>query len=114
MLAENDCYPPYDDAGYTGQTAQLGFTACRDSRQAMINSRWNQTPSSTLGRLGAHHANGLNTVFVDGHAKWLAKPPTDCHAFMPAMPAGLRFITDAATKACNVNNVANDVWCNTN
>jgi prepilin-type N-terminal cleavage/methylation domain-containing protein/prepilin-type processing-associated H-X9-DG protein len=114
MLAENDCNTPYDDPSVTAQTGQLGFTACRDSRHAMFHTRWNQTPASASGRLGAHHANGLNIVFVDGHAKWQAKPPTDCHAYMPALPAGRLSITDTATRGCNVNNVANDVWCNSN
>lgn len=114
LLTENDCFPPYDDASTTAQTAQLGFTACRDSRQALFNPRWKQTPMDTNGRLGTHHANGLNIIWGDGHAKWSSKQPTDCHAYMSAMPAGKLFITDPATKACNPNNTANDTWCNTN
>ncbi|HVK03998.1 MAG TPA: DUF1559 domain-containing protein [Armatimonadaceae bacterium] len=114
LLAENDNWEPRDEAPGTTQTAQLGFTACRDSRQAMFHTRWLQTPMHANGRLGSHHANGLNIIYVDGHAKWSQKPPADCHAYVSAMPAGQRLITDPATRACNVNNVANDVWCNTN
>jgi prepilin-type N-terminal cleavage/methylation domain-containing protein/prepilin-type processing-associated H-X9-DG protein len=112
LLAENDCYPPYEDAPGTTQTAQLGFTACRDSRQAMFNNRWKQTPMDAQGRLGAHHSNGLNIIYVDSHVKWSAKPPADCHAYINQIPAGQRLITDPATRACNVNNVVNDTWCN--
>jgi prepilin-type N-terminal cleavage/methylation domain-containing protein/prepilin-type processing-associated H-X9-DG protein len=114
LLAENNCFPPYDDPSITTNTAELGFTSCRDSRQAKYADRWKQTPMDPNGRLGAHHTNGLNIIFADGHVKWLAKPPADCHSYVSAMPAGLRLITDTATKACNVNNVVNDTWCDTN
>ncbi len=114
LLAENDNQEPRENAGAGVNTAQLGFTPCRDARQAMFHTRWNQQPMHASGRLGAHHAGGLNIIYVDGHARWSRTPPADCHAWVSSMAAGARLITNPSTVACNVNNVANDTWCNSN
>jgi prepilin-type N-terminal cleavage/methylation domain-containing protein/prepilin-type processing-associated H-X9-DG protein len=114
LMVENDNWEPRENAPGTTQTAQLGMTPCRDSRQALFHTRWNVPPASAAGRLGAHHAQGLNIIWVDGHVKWQKRPPDDCHAYISALPAGLLSISNTATRACNPTNQANSTWCNTN
>lgn len=70
------------------QTAQMAVSPCRDARHATYHSDWKTPPSrGTAGRLAPHHGSGLNMVFADTHVKWRKEPPTDCHAWMPGVPA---------------------------
>jgi prepilin-type N-terminal cleavage/methylation domain-containing protein/prepilin-type processing-associated H-X9-DG protein len=102
-LAENDVDPTSTS---TIQTAQMAVSPCRDARHALFHTRWNVNPANGSGRLGAHHNQGLNLVFADGHAKWRKEPPTDCAAWNPQMSFGQRLTTNS--NGCNPQNVRNN------
>lgn len=73
------------------QTAQMAMSPCRVSQQAIYNNRWTGVqPVDPGGSLAPLHADGLNMVYADGHAKWQKHPPTDCAAWVPGMPKNLR------------------------
>jgi prepilin-type processing-associated H-X9-DG protein len=108
MLAENDNNPPREGAindppNTRPQTAQMAFTACRTPAHVFFNSRWtNASPLNGNGRLGAHHKDGLNLVYADGHAKWKKEPPDDCADWNPDMPRGVMKVRNA--NGCNTAN----------
>jgi prepilin-type N-terminal cleavage/methylation domain-containing protein len=116
MLAENDNFPPREDAvnnppGSLPQTAQIPVTACRVPEHVFFNSRWtNASPLSPGGRLGAHHNNGFNLVLADGRTKWKKEPPDDCADWNPDMTRGVLKVKDAA--GCNAANQAGSSLCN--
>jgi len=93
MLAEADVYGTKEAAinnppNSLPQTAQMAVSPCRVARHAVYNSvRWPKgDPRHADGRLGAHHGDGTNIVYADGHAKWLKTTPTDCGVWMPGFP----------------------------
>ena len=92
MLAENDNWPPRENAASGQQTAQGLASPCRNALHAVYNTRWETetgaAPVHSSGRLGGHHMAGANFVYADGHAKWLKEPPLDCSAWVPPMPPG--------------------------
>jgi prepilin-type N-terminal cleavage/methylation domain-containing protein/prepilin-type processing-associated H-X9-DG protein len=96
MLAESDIAPPGAAALSSPPnsfpwTAQLDIAPSLDATMALYNSRWtNVQPRHAGGRLAPHHADGLNLVYADGHVKWLKQPPTDCAAWVPGFPKGVR------------------------
>jgi len=128
LLAENDNWPPREGAlndpptslPWTGQMAN---SPCRWASHATYHSRWGVQPSRSspaAGRLGAHHMEGLNLIFADGHAKWHKVFPEDCAAWVPAMPKGVAKVSDPAVFGCNPMNTAGGgnsptgIWCGTN
>jgi prepilin-type processing-associated H-X9-DG protein len=97
------------------------LTPCRIADHATYHSRWNVQPTrGTAGRLGPHHMDGLNLIFADGHAKWQKVFPEDCAAWVPAMPKGVRKVTDPTTLGCNPMNTTGTgttptgQWCGSN
>ena len=107
MLAEADVNPTNaEQVTPTVNSVQAAFSACIRIQDPWYNTRWNASkagtfPSSTAGRLGVHHAGGMNTIWADGHAKWTKNPPEDCHSYISGMPAGAKSIRTApATDVC--------------
>lgn len=90
MLAENDNWPPRENASSGQQTAQAAVSPCRAALHAVYNTRWasetGASPTNDAGRIGGHHMAGANFTYADGHAKWLKEPPLDCHAWVPPFP----------------------------
>ncbi len=119
FLAENDNWPPRDGAindppTSLSWTGHMAASPCRWASHATYHSRWNVQPtrsSPAAGRLGAHHMDGLNLVFVDGHSKWQKVFPEDCAAWVPAMSPNTLRISDPAVNGCNPSNAVNPGWC---
>ena len=97
MLAEIDIDPnATPSATVKPPVAQGAFTACEFTRHVWYNQRWKVSnpgvwPTAARagwnqGRLGAHHASGMNVLYADYHAKFVKNPPEDCRAWNPAMP----------------------------
>jgi prepilin-type N-terminal cleavage/methylation domain-containing protein/prepilin-type processing-associated H-X9-DG protein len=126
ILAENDNWPPREGAindppNTLPWTGHIALTPCRIAAHATYHSRWNVQPTrGTAGRLGPHHMDGLNLIFADGHAKWQKVFPEDCAAWVPAMPKGVRKVTDPTTLGCNPMNTTGTgttptgQWCGSN
>jgi len=113
LMADADVWGARDTV--TGsQTVQGAFSACRDARHALFNSRWGVSPMSAAGRVGPKHQDGANYIFVDSHVKWLKTPPADCAFYMTNMPRGVLSVLSPSTAGCNPTNTANNAWCNTN
>jgi prepilin-type N-terminal cleavage/methylation domain-containing protein/prepilin-type processing-associated H-X9-DG protein len=99
LMAETDVWSPGKTAlnnppNTFPQTAQMAVSPCRTALHAVYNSRWvRATPRSGTGRIGAHHMDGTNMIFADGHVKWARDTPQDCAAWVPLMPKGLRRTT---------------------
>lgn len=112
LLAENDNWPPREGAlNYPPDslpwTGYAEISPCRWASHATYHSRWGVQPSRsspTAGWLGAHHMEGLNLTFADGHAKWHKVFPEDCAAWVPAMPKGVAKVSDPAVFGCNPSN----------
>jgi prepilin-type N-terminal cleavage/methylation domain-containing protein/prepilin-type processing-associated H-X9-DG protein len=127
MMAENDNWPPRESALYDPPTSlpwngQMANSACRWAWHAMFHTRWNVDPRHGSGRIGAHHMDGLNFVFADGHAKWQKAPPFDCAAWVPALSRGQMDIRKqtAIGAGCNPTNTSGGgtstagTWCGQN
>ena len=125
LLAETDINPA---AAATSNSAQIAFDACIDSRHVWYHQRWNTAPAGVWpsggaagfghGRLGAHHAKGMNVVYADQHAKFVKNPPDDCNAYINSMPPlgqpGSKSVKGSyANRPCRPNGAA-QAWCYTN
>jgi prepilin-type N-terminal cleavage/methylation domain-containing protein/prepilin-type processing-associated H-X9-DG protein len=104
LMAETDVTPPGKAAinnapNSRPQTAQFAVSPCRTALHAVFNTRYpaDIVPRDTNGRLGPHHASGLNLIFADGHVRWQKAPPTDCAAWVPGMPKGNRLTTQGGS-----------------
>lgn len=96
MMAETDVAPPGIGAinnppNTRPQTAQMAVSPCRTALHAVYHTRWTRAaPRSNTGRIGAHHVDGADFVFADGHVKWLKTTPIDCASWVPGMPKNTR------------------------
>ena len=83
LMADNDCWPPYDSTNWTGQIA---FSAWTDARHVRgWNRRWpSAKPLRPSSRFGAKHADGGTFLYADGHTKWHKEPPRACSAYQPS------------------------------
>ena len=93
LMAETDVDP---SIAPPANSAQAAFSACLEIRHVWYHQRWGTNkpgvwPSGNgagfgQGRIGAHHAGGMNVIWADYHAKYMKNPPEDCHTYIPAMP----------------------------
>ena len=115
LLAETLVRNP---APATGNVAEAGFDACLDMRHVWFHRQYNVSPAGTWpsgavggGRLGARHAQGMNVVYADYHVKHVKRPPEDCHAWVPSVPAGTKRVNQTYSgEGCG----ANAAWCYAN
>lgn len=99
LLAESLVREP---APASGNVAEAGFDACLDMRHVWWHRQYNGNVGGTFpygalggGRLAARHAGGNNFVYGDGHAKWVKEPVRDCGAWSPALPFGMKRVSDS-------------------
>jgi len=71
-----------------GTTAQIAFSVTTASGAPGTTTvrGWNAIytsakPTSASSRLGAHHNEGGNFIYGDGHVKWLKEPPRTCDSW---------------------------------
>lgn len=96
-------------AGSKPWTAHMAVSPCRTITHARFNPRWKVSPANVWptgpegdfdSRLGAHHAKGLQIVYADGHTRFSAVPPEDCHAWVPGIAAGEKRVSAALNGGC--------------
>jgi prepilin-type N-terminal cleavage/methylation domain-containing protein/prepilin-type processing-associated H-X9-DG protein len=110
LMAEADVNPTTMEAGPPTQSTQAAFSACLLAQSSWYNARWKRStlgtfPTSSSGRLGAHHNDGMNMIWVDGHAKWTKDPPEDCHSYISGMGIGAKNVK--GTDTCRPTGAAN-------
>jgi prepilin-type N-terminal cleavage/methylation domain-containing protein len=125
LMAETDVNSA---AAANTTNAQGAFDACVDIRHVWYNQRWAVsapgvwptagTAGFGQGRIGAHHAKGMNMIYADYHAKFTKNPPEDCHAYINSMPAfgqpgGKKVSTAYAADTCRPAGQPL-AWCFTN
>jgi len=112
MMAENDNWPPRENAASGQQTAQGAVSPCRTALHAVYNARWatetGAAPVHSSGRIGGHHMAGANFIYADGHAKWLKEPPLDCSAWVAPLPPGMSVLTAGSCRPAGQGTG----WCN--
>ena len=127
LMAETNVWAPREGAmtappANIVQTAHMAVSPCRARGHVWYHRNWNVSPAGIwptgLGsatdtgrnRLGAHHNQGMNMTYVDGHAKFGKNPPDDCRAWVPSLQPRQVMVSAADTGSCRPSGQGTS-WC---
>ena len=126
MMAEAHVYGAREGAfnaapGSRPQTAQMSVSPCRARARVWYHRNWGVSnpgvwPTGSgaatdngTNRLGAHHSQGMNIVYADGHAKFSKNPPDDCRAWQPTLLPKQVMVSASQSGRCSLGTT--DQWC---